>query len=46
MNVIALYDYDPVEDSQLRFKAGDEIKVIKKDESGWWDGVLNDQRGW
>ena len=46
MIVIALYDYVPTEDSQLQFKTGDEIRVIKKDQSGWWDGILNNERGW
>lgn len=39
--VFALYDYDATESTELTFKAGAKISVLKKDESGWWEGKLN-----
>jgi hypothetical protein len=44
--VVALYDYKGTESNQLEFKAGDIISIVKKDESGWWDGLCQGQRGW
>ncbi|KIJ28577.1 hypothetical protein M422DRAFT_214395 [Sphaerobolus stellatus SS14] len=44
----ALYDYtcEPNDVSCLSFREGDIIEVLTKMESGWWDGLLNDVRGW
>ncbi|KAF1957205.1 paraben-hydrolyzing esterase precursor [Byssothecium circinans] len=44
--VKALYDFHPEVNTELSFRTGDVIKVVSKDESGWWDGVLNGVRGW
>ena len=30
----------------MSFRQGDIIQVITQLESGWWDGVLNDNRAW
>ena len=46
MYVRALYDYDSDDRTSLSFKQGDIIQVITQLESGWWDGVTNDVRGW
>ena len=45
MQAIALYDYVG-QDTTLSFQKGDMIQVIQKMENGWWDGLLNGQRGW
>ena len=37
-SVVALYDYDGVGEEELSFKAGDIIKVLENDESGWAAG--------
>lgn len=38
--VKALFDRTGAEAGELTFKQGDEIEVIKKDPSGWWEGRL------
>ena len=42
----ALYDYRSQDASSLSFYKGDIIEVLTELESGWWDGLLNDERGW
>ncbi|KIJ54796.1 hypothetical protein M422DRAFT_200705 [Sphaerobolus stellatus SS14] len=42
----ALYDYQSNDASSLSFHRGDIIEVLTQLESGWWDGLLNDERGW
>ncbi|KAI0402911.1 ras GEF [Xylaria palmicola] len=44
--VRALYDYESDDRASLSFHAGDVIQVITKLDSGWWDGVINNVRGW
>jgi son of sevenless len=44
--VRALYNYDADDHTSLSFREGDIIQVLKQLESGWWDGVINDVRGW
>lgn len=44
--VRALYDYDADDHTSLSFRKGDVIQVLTQLESGWWDGVINDVRGW
>jgi hypothetical protein len=34
------------EDDELSFAGDDVITVLKKDNSGWWQGELRDQVGW
>ena len=46
MFVRALYDYDADDRTSLSFRQGDIIQVITQLESGWWDGIINDVRGW
>eukprot|EP01132_Coremiostelium_polycephalum_P001087 gene1087-1378_t len=38
--VRALYDYVATEDNEISFKANNIIKVIQRDESGWWQGSI------
>jgi hypothetical protein len=46
--VLAMHDYDadPSSGTCLSFKAGQVIRVFNRDNSGWWDGELDGQRGW
>lgn len=44
--VRALYDYEADDRTSLSFHEGDVIQVITQLESGWWDGVINEVRGW
>ena len=46
MFVRALYDYEADDRTSLSFHQGDIIQVITQLESGWWDGIINDVRGW
>jgi len=42
----AAYDYTAQSPDELSFAAGDVITILKKDESGWWEGELHGQKGW
>lgn len=42
----ALYDYDAQDASALSFRRDDIIEVLTKQPSGWWDGLLGEERGW
>ncbi|KAH9936253.1 ras guanine nucleotide exchange factor domain-containing protein [Fomitopsis serialis] len=42
----ALYDYQKSDASSLSFQKNDIIEVLSKLESGWWDGLLGEERGW
>lgn len=42
----ALYDYQTDDASSLSFRKNDVIEVLTQLESGWWDGLLGDERGW
>ncbi|KAF8895269.1 ras guanine nucleotide exchange factor domain-containing protein [Infundibulicybe gibba] len=42
----ALYDYEAQDASALSFHRNDIIEVLTKQPSGWWDGLLGDERGW
>ena len=44
--VRARFDFSASDPSALSFKQGDMIEVIAMLESGWWDGVLDQRRGW
>lgn len=46
MFVRAIYDYVPADPSALTFEAGAVIEVLTQLESGWWDGMLGNVRGW
>ncbi|RDB17922.1 Cell division control protein 25 [Hypsizygus marmoreus] len=42
----ALYDYNAQDASALSFRRDDIIEVLTQQPSGWWDGLLGDERGW
>lgn len=46
MYVRALYNYAADDPTSLSFHQGDIIQVLTQLESGWWDGIVNGQRGW
>ena len=46
MYVRALYDYEADDRASLSFRQGDTIQVITQLATGWWDGIINDVRGW
>ena len=46
--VLAMHDYIPDQRNAtcLGFLAGQVIRVLNRDSSGWWDGELDGSRGW
>ena len=42
----ALYDYDAQDPSALSFRRDDIIEILTRQPTGWWDGLLGDERGW
>lgn len=42
----ALYDYEAQDASALSFRRDDIIEVLTQQPSGWWDGLLGEERGW
>ncbi|KAI8053386.1 ras guanine nucleotide exchange factor domain-containing protein [Syncephalis plumigaleata] len=46
--VVARHDYVPTEEGCIQLHRGDIILVVNQDNSGWWDGILyeNRERGW
>lgn len=44
--VKAAYNYKTDDQSSLSFVVGDVIEVLTTLESGWWDGLLGNERGW
>jgi len=41
----AKFDFDASDTRELAFKKGDKITVLKKDDSGWWEGSVGKNRG-
>ncbi|CAE6412129.1 unnamed protein product [Rhizoctonia solani] len=44
--VRAAYDYHSTDDSSLSFSRGDIVEVLGTLPSGWWDGLIGNERGW
>ncbi|KAI0250783.1 ras guanine nucleotide exchange factor domain-containing protein [Lactifluus subvellereus] len=42
----AKYDYQSTDDASLSFRRGNIIEVLTRLETGWWDGLLGEERGW
>ncbi|KAF7321869.1 hypothetical protein MKEN_00708900 [Mycena kentingensis (nom. inval.)] len=42
----ALYDYTAQTETALSFRRDAIIEVLSQEDSGWWDGLLGDDRGW
>lgn len=43
--VVAIYDYTADKEDELSFQEGAIIYVIKKNEDGWYEGVMNGTTG-
>lgn len=39
--VIAIYDYYADKDDELSFQENAVIYVLKKNDDGWWEGVMD-----
>lgn len=44
--VQAQYSFTSPDNSSLSFTKGDMIEVLTQLPSGWWDGLLGEERGW
>jgi son of sevenless-like protein len=44
--VRAIYDYQSSDPSSLSFQRDSVIEVLTRLDSGWWDGLLGEERGW
>lgn len=43
--VVAIYDYSKDKEDELSFQEGAIIYVIKKNDDGWYEGVMNGVTG-
>ena len=43
--VIAIYEYEPQNEDELRFREYTVLYVIKKNSDGWWEGVMESDDG-
>lgn len=39
--VVAIYDYYADKDDELSFQESSVIYVLKKNDDGWWEGVMD-----
>ena len=39
--VLAIYDYNADKEDELTFQEGQIIYVLKKNDDGWWEGVMD-----
>uniref|UniRef100_A0A8D0U469 SH3 domain-containing protein n=1 Tax=Sus scrofa TaxID=9823 RepID=A0A8D0U469_PIG len=45
LKVVAIYDYTKDKEDELSFQEGAIIYVIKKNDDGWYEGVMNGVTG-
>lgn len=45
LTVIAIYDYNAEKEDELSFFENSVIYVLKKNDDGWYEGVLNGLTG-
>ena len=45
ISVVAIYDYDKDKDDELSFTEGAVIYVVKKNDDGWYEGVMDGVAG-
>ena len=43
---VAKYDFTGTTDIELHFKKGNVIRVLEKEDNGWWQGMCQGQVGW
>jgi len=43
--VVAIYSYQQDKDDELTFDEGAVIYVVKKNDDGWWEGVMDGHTG-
>ena len=43
--MVAIYDYVKDKDDELSFPEGAVIFVTKKNDDGWWEGVMDGENG-
>jgi len=45
VTVVAIYSYQQDKDDELTFDEGAVIYVVKKNDDGWWEGVMDGHTG-
>lgn len=45
ISVVAIYDYYADKDDELSFQESSVIYVLKKNDDGWWEGVMDGVTG-
>jgi len=45
VKMVCVYDFEPLEEGELRLKKGDIITVIDKPDQNWWMGTCNGMEG-
>ena len=43
--MLAIYDYQKDKDDELSFNEGQLIYVTRKNDDGWWEGVMEGMMG-
>lgn len=44
-SVVAIYDYYADKDDELSFQESSVLYVLKKNDDGWWEGVMDGVTG-
>ena len=45
VKMVCVYDFEPLEEGELRLRKGDIITVIDKSDQNWWRGACNGMEG-
>lgn len=45
ISVVAIYDYYADKDDELSFQESSVLYVLKKNDDGWWEGVMDGVTG-
>ncbi|XP_052242477.1 uncharacterized protein LOC127852563 [Dreissena polymorpha] len=40
-----VFSYEPEQEDELKLDIGDMVEVLKQEEEGWWEGIVNGKQG-